>query len=255
MMVRQSSDQISVLVMTLASQRISVTTSGERNRRQERMMKNTKNLLNFNVNREIGFDPSRGLGFNPERNLGFNYNRRIGFNPERNLPFGKRGVMFRGYLCQDCGRYGHFSDEHERYFCGYCKTWIDTSQSKQKELHDRLKPNKKVKKKKVRGKVQRDDAVEAVIIEEDDFPDPMIQLRSEREDRRLGTKNVEFQAIKKMESDLEYNMKKIHKGDHKYDLNNMVRQQREMAQILILLKKEFIEKYGDTALMDMELGA
>ena len=60
------------------------------------------NLLNFNSNREIGFSPQRALLFDLDRELVFDWNRELGFNPNRDLGFGKRGVLFRGYVCPNC---------------------------------------------------------------------------------------------------------------------------------------------------------
>ncbi len=61
------------------------------------------NLLNFNMNRELGFSPERQLGFDANRPLQFDLNRELTFDPNRDLGFGKRGVLFRGYVCEACG--------------------------------------------------------------------------------------------------------------------------------------------------------
>jgi hypothetical protein len=61
------------------------------------------NLLNFNMNRELGFSPNRPFGFELNRPLTFDINRDLSFNPNRDLGFGKRGVLFRGYVCAACG--------------------------------------------------------------------------------------------------------------------------------------------------------
>ena len=61
------------------------------------------NLLNFNANREIDFSSQRELLFDLYRKLAFDANRGLGFNPSRDLGFGKRGVLFRGYACANCG--------------------------------------------------------------------------------------------------------------------------------------------------------
>jgi hypothetical protein len=61
------------------------------------------NLLNFNTNRELGFPPNRDLVFDPNRDLTFDLNRVLSFDPNRDLGFGKRGVLFRGYVCAACG--------------------------------------------------------------------------------------------------------------------------------------------------------
>jgi len=61
------------------------------------------NLLNFNSNREIEFSSQRELLFDLYRKLAFDANRDLIFNPSRDLGFGKRGVLFRGYACANCG--------------------------------------------------------------------------------------------------------------------------------------------------------
>jgi len=61
------------------------------------------NLLNFNSNRDLGFNHVRELQFDLNRTLDFDLNRDLVFNPNRDLGFGKRGVLFRGYTCPNCG--------------------------------------------------------------------------------------------------------------------------------------------------------
>jgi len=60
-------------------------------------------LLEFDVNRELKFDLNRTLGFSPSRRLLFNVNRELNFDSRRDLGFGKRGVIFRGFICPRCG--------------------------------------------------------------------------------------------------------------------------------------------------------
>ena len=60
-------------------------------------------VLEFNPNRDLEFDPKRDLGFDPGRKLGFDPGRGRGFEPGRDLGFGKRGPVFRGYVCPICG--------------------------------------------------------------------------------------------------------------------------------------------------------
>ena len=60
-------------------------------------------LLDFNPNRGLQFDPSRGLWFDPNRKLWFDPNDGLWFDPDRDLGFGKRGPVFRGYVCPVCG--------------------------------------------------------------------------------------------------------------------------------------------------------
>ena len=61
------------------------------------------NLLNFNSSRDLGFDHVRDLQFDLNRKLDFDLNRVLIFDPNRDLGFGKRGVLFRGYVCENCG--------------------------------------------------------------------------------------------------------------------------------------------------------
>jgi len=61
------------------------------------------NLLNFNSSRDLGFSHLRELQFDLNRALVFDANRELTFHPNRDLGFGKRGVLFRGYVCENCG--------------------------------------------------------------------------------------------------------------------------------------------------------
>ncbi|HEY4705803.1 MAG TPA: hypothetical protein VII27_08745 [Thermoplasmata archaeon] len=61
------------------------------------------NLLNFNSSRTLEFSASHPLLFDPNRDLIFNSDRELNFNPNRDIGFGKRGVLFRGYVCANCG--------------------------------------------------------------------------------------------------------------------------------------------------------
>ncbi len=61
------------------------------------------NLLNFNSSRTLEFSAARPLLFDSNRDLIFNSDRELTFNPNRDLGFGKRGVLFRGYVCANCG--------------------------------------------------------------------------------------------------------------------------------------------------------
>src|SRR5436189_1322983 len=60
------------------------------------------NLLNFNSTRDLGFYHVRDLQFDLNRSLDFDLNRELVFNPNRDLGFGKKGVLFRGYVCVKC---------------------------------------------------------------------------------------------------------------------------------------------------------
>ncbi len=65
-------------------------------------MKDSAKLLNFNVNRELKFSVFRQVDFDARRELSFNLNRGLSFKSQRDLGFGKRGVIFRGYVCPAC---------------------------------------------------------------------------------------------------------------------------------------------------------
>jgi hypothetical protein len=60
-------------------------------------------LLNFDLDRNLLFDYDRDLHFDHDRDLHFNLDRDLGFDLNRDLGFGKRGIIFRGYVCSSCG--------------------------------------------------------------------------------------------------------------------------------------------------------
>lgn len=60
-------------------------------------------LLNFNPYRNLEFDSGRPLEFDSHRPLEFDSGRTLGFQANRDLGFGRRGVVFRGYVCPICG--------------------------------------------------------------------------------------------------------------------------------------------------------
>lgn len=60
-------------------------------------------LLGFNPRRNLEFDLDRPLEFDSRRPLGFNPARDLEFNENRDLGFGRRGVVFRGFVCPICG--------------------------------------------------------------------------------------------------------------------------------------------------------
>lgn len=78
-------------------------------------------ILNFNPDRELAFDPQRELGFSPGRALTFDPGRSLAFHPNRDLGFGRRGVVFRGYVCPICGALS--SEDATR--CDECGTVFD----------------------------------------------------------------------------------------------------------------------------------
>ena len=60
-------------------------------------------VLEFDPNRELAFNPNRGPDFDPGRPLQFDPQRDLSFKPDHDLGFGKRGVVFRGFVCPICG--------------------------------------------------------------------------------------------------------------------------------------------------------
>lgn len=62
-----------------------------------------KKFLHFNPDRNLLFNVRRNLQFTPNRELQFNVDRKLMFDLNRDLPFGKRGIVFRGYVCPVCG--------------------------------------------------------------------------------------------------------------------------------------------------------
>jgi hypothetical protein len=60
-------------------------------------------LLSFNPYRNLEFDSRRPLEFDSQRPLEFNSGRALEFQPNRDLGFGRRGVVFRGFVCPICG--------------------------------------------------------------------------------------------------------------------------------------------------------
>ena len=50
----------------------------------------------------LDFDPDRDLSFDIDRKLSFDPNRLDRFNVNRDLGFGKKGMVFRGYVCSGC---------------------------------------------------------------------------------------------------------------------------------------------------------
>ena len=65
-------------------------------------MIDSRQLLQFVVDRSLGFDHDRALGFDPERNLLFGEYRDLCFDCDRELNFGKFGLVFRGQACPNC---------------------------------------------------------------------------------------------------------------------------------------------------------
>ena len=80
-------------------------------------------LLNFNPNRELEFAKGRPLEFDSRRPLDFNVGRQLDFQPNRDLGFGRRGVVFRGYVCPICGSL--VTEDAKR--CSECGTMFDAN--------------------------------------------------------------------------------------------------------------------------------
>jgi hypothetical protein len=80
-------------------------------------------LLNFNPVRELDFATGRPLQFDPRRPLEFDSLRGLDFIPNRDLGFGRRGVVFRGFVCPICGA---LATENAKR-CSECGAIFDSS--------------------------------------------------------------------------------------------------------------------------------
>ena len=65
-------------------------------------MFDSRQFLQFVVDRKLGFNLDRNLSFDSDRKLLFDFHRQLGFDMERDLPFGKHGPVFRGRACPSC---------------------------------------------------------------------------------------------------------------------------------------------------------
>lgn len=74
-------------------------------------------LLGFNPDRGLSFDWNRDLVFDSDRDLDFDSERDLSFDAGRNLGFGKRGPVFRGYVCPVCNA-GVTADQPTCTECG-----------------------------------------------------------------------------------------------------------------------------------------
>ena len=130
-------------------------------------MKDSSKLLNFNVGRKLGFDPYRRAGIDIDRNLSFDVDRGLSFNLDRDLGFGKRGVLFRGYVCPACGASVGKDDPQ----CGECgvkfeqrakskeaktkeRTWERGKKTSKSKSSKTKKPKSKAPEKKIRDTFQ-----------------------------------------------------------------------------------------------------
>ena len=93
-------------------------------------LKDSTKLLGFDLNRRLNFDSDRSLAFSMNRNLNFDTNRDLGF--------GKRGVVFRGYVCPICG--ASVADDDPR--CDECGVEFIQSEAKAKKQKPKA-PEKK----------------------------------------------------------------------------------------------------------------
>jgi hypothetical protein len=66
-------------------------------------MQDSAKLLGFSASRTLNFNSSRALSIPIGRQLQFDSDRDLSFDFSRELPYGKRGVLFRGYACPVCG--------------------------------------------------------------------------------------------------------------------------------------------------------
>jgi RNA polymerase subunit RPABC4/transcription elongation factor Spt4 len=84
-------------------------------------MYDSRQFLQFMVDRRLGFNSERNLGFNSERNLLFNHDRNLLFDPERDIYFGKVGPVFRGQACPSCRNLVHPLEDT----CRKCGSHVD----------------------------------------------------------------------------------------------------------------------------------
>jgi len=80
-------------------------------------MYDSRQFLQFMVDRRLGFDSDRDLFFNADRNLLFDPDRNLLFDITRDLPFGKVGPVFRGQACPNCRNLVHPLEDTCRH-CG-----------------------------------------------------------------------------------------------------------------------------------------
>jgi len=80
-------------------------------------MYDSRQFLQFMVDRRLGFDHDRNLLFNADRNLLFDPERDLMFDITRDLPFGKVGPVFRGQACPNCRNLVHPLEDTCRH-CG-----------------------------------------------------------------------------------------------------------------------------------------
>jgi RNA polymerase subunit RPABC4/transcription elongation factor Spt4 len=82
-------------------------------------MYDSRQFLQFMVDRRLGFNFRRNLGFNSDRNLLFNPERNLLFDCERDIYFGKVGPVFRGQACPNCRNLVHPLEDTCRHCSGH----------------------------------------------------------------------------------------------------------------------------------------
>jgi len=92
-------------------------------------MKKTKNLLNFNVDRDLEFKAFRQVDLVFGRGLSFDIDRGLSFDASRDLGFGIRGIKFRGYVCPECGA-AVTKGVDDCYNCGIRFKWPNKGEKK-----------------------------------------------------------------------------------------------------------------------------
>lgn len=98
-------------------------------------MKDSSKLLSFNINRDLKFKAFREVCFNLNRDLKFDSDRDLSFDSSRDLGFGKRGIIFRGYVCPVCGA----PVAKDAANCDECKVQFEQSVTR-KEKRSQKKP-------------------------------------------------------------------------------------------------------------------
>ncbi len=83
-------------------------------------MIDSRQFLQFVVDRKLGFDSDRDLFFDYNRSLLFNEDRNLSFDCDRDLMFGQHSPVFRGQACPNCKT---LVDQHEGV-CRNCGTVV-----------------------------------------------------------------------------------------------------------------------------------
>jgi RNA polymerase subunit RPABC4/transcription elongation factor Spt4 len=83
-------------------------------------MFDSRQFLQFMVDRKLGFNSYRNLSFDTERDLLFDSDRNLSFDHDRDLLFGLHGPVFRGRACTKCKMLVHPLEES----CRSCGTRV-----------------------------------------------------------------------------------------------------------------------------------